>query len=844
MSWRVGNFLPVMLGLWPVLALSGTLAGEAAKGSLDLLASTPHSRRVDRAREAGRARHGGRLRDGDPGASRSSDVGQAFARLPGDEIPFSAALGQAALYGVMMLAAGGAAFATAPFLGRTRGLGVGLIVLFASYLIYGYSTLSPIIEALKPLSFFVWTAGHRPIAGVTDWPSVAALAAVRPGPLRDRRVRVHPARPGRERERRLAPTAIAPGRDRAGRSAGSSPIGPASRSRGASGSGLYGILIVASADAFGEDDLVGPQIAALIEAVYPGLDLTQPSALLQLTFFSFGSFIIGLAGASFLAGWAGDEGRRRLEVVLSTPRSRASWAVRSGLGVLAAIGVVTVVIAVLIGIAIGVAGRRRRRRRSSASASSGWRPRRSPRVGLAVGGLFRPSLAAGVTAFLVIATLLIDTLGAALKLPDVDPRSVALQAPRPADGRDLRPGRDRRGGGDGRRRRGALRVRPDAARHRQVTSGGGPLDHRPGRGLGRPASRLERPAQDRRRSAPGGDDRDAGGVGRDRAARVRGLVGAVAMSPCRSRASCSGVASGVVEAAYFILLSAAYRRGDLSVVYPVARGTAPLLAVVIGVGRARRAARRGGVDRGRRCCSPGSSCSSGRGGRSRWRGRVGEGGGWRRPGGRSRARKAAADSAILFALATGVMIATYTAIDRVGTRQIDVVAYAAILWVTCSVVLVAWVAFVAGGDLLRYGPEAARRAAVGGLLTLVAYLCILVALSVAPLSGRRAAARVGDGLRRGLGLGQDGRGERPFRGGAPDRGLGADRRRGVAARGGELRRRLGLDAVPSARLGGLDRRHPSEQPPPAELAVDQPDAGDDERGPDDHRASIGSCRTR
>ena len=44
-----------------------------------------------------------------------------------------------------------------------------------------------------------------------------------------------------------------------------------------------------------------------------------------------------------------------------------------------------------------------------------------------------------------------------------------------------------------------------------------------------------------------------------------------------------GVASGFVEAAYFILLSAAYRRGDLSVVYPVARGTAPLLAVLIGV---------------------------------------------------------------------------------------------------------------------------------------------------------------------------------------------------------------------------------------------------------------------
>src|SRR5690349_20350325 len=45
-----------------------------------------------------------------------------------------------------------------------------------------------------------------------------------------------------------------------------------------------------------------------------------------------------------------------------------------------------------------------------------------------------------------------------------------------------------------------------------------------------------------------------------------------------------GVISGLIEAGYFILLSAAYRRGDLSVVYPIARGTAPLLAVAFGVG--------------------------------------------------------------------------------------------------------------------------------------------------------------------------------------------------------------------------------------------------------------------
>jgi uncharacterized membrane protein len=187
-----------------------------------------------------------------------------------------------------------------------------------------------------------------------------------------------------------------------------------------------------------------------------------------------------------------------------------------------------------------------------------------------------------------------------------------------------------------------------------------------------------------------------------------------------------GVASGFVEAAYFILLSAAYRRGDLSVVYPVARGTAPLLAVLIGV-----------VVLGERLGVPGSigvvMLLAGFLVLQRpWRAlALARSGG----GGAAGARKAAADSAILFALATGVMIATYSAIDTVGSRQIDVVVYAAILWATCSIALALWVALVAGGDLLRYGPEAARRAAIGGWLTLAAYLCILVALSVAPLSG-------------------------------------------------------------------------------------------------------------
>jgi drug/metabolite transporter (DMT)-like permease len=43
------------------------------------------------------------------------------------------------------------------------------------------------------------------------------------------------------------------------------------------------------------------------------------------------------------------------------------------------------------------------------------------------------------------------------------------------------------------------------------------------------------------------------------------------------------VASGLLEIAYFALLATAYRRAPLSVVYPVARGGAPVLVLVVGV---------------------------------------------------------------------------------------------------------------------------------------------------------------------------------------------------------------------------------------------------------------------
>ena len=68
-----------------------------------------------------------------------------------------------------------------------------------------------------------------------------------------------------------------------------------------------------------------------------------------------------------------------------------------------------------------------------------------------------------------------------------------------------------------------------------------------------------------------------------RPGRARRLAASSAGRPIPTETLVLAVVSGALEALYFAFLAAAYRRGDLSLVYPLARGTAPLLAVAIGV---------------------------------------------------------------------------------------------------------------------------------------------------------------------------------------------------------------------------------------------------------------------
>jgi len=182
------------------------------------------------------------------------------------------------------------------------------------------------------------------------------------------------------------------------------------------------------------------------------------------------------------------------------------------------------------------------------------------------------------------------------------------------------------------------------------------------------------------------------------------------------------VISGVLEAAYFICLSAAYARGDLSLVYPLARGSAPLVAVVIGVVLLdERLAPAAWI--GVACILAGILLVS-----RPWRAIRAAGRGHR--------------GAIGFALATGATIAAYSAVDRLGTRTMAPWLYGAFLAVFATSFL--WTSVGIGRRLGWIAASPARsgsprrlivgRDGLAGVLSLTAYLLILFAYSFAPLA--------------------------------------------------------------------------------------------------------------
>lgn len=168
--------------------------------------------------------------------------------------------------------------------------------------------------------------------------------------------------------------------------------------------------------------------------------------------------------------------------------------------------------------------------------------------------------------------------------------------------------------------------------------------------------------------------------------------------------------SSVLETAYLWLLSTAYRRGEVSAVYPIARGSAPLLSVLVGL-----------VILGERLTSPQL---------------VGVG--LLLVGILAVTLSQASGRATVPALLTGVAIAAYTSIDRVGVRLTTPWLYGWLLFtlMALELPLSMWFASVMGWF---HPPRDAReptwrQAALIGTFMWAGYFLVLWALSLAPLA--------------------------------------------------------------------------------------------------------------
>jgi len=414
LTYKYGTFFPLIVSLWSILALSGTLAGEARRGSLEFVAAAPISRRrIVLEKLSG---HIVALTIACALIFLSILVVASFATLPGDALPLSAAAGYAIWLELMALAAGSVAFVLAPFLGRGNAVGIAGAIMFAGFILNGYQAAIPELAPLANLTWFGWTSDHIPLAGVDDWPSVALVAVVAIALLvvgveafvrRDIGVTSSIPTPS-------LPHALVGLRGPGGRTAGHNL--PTALAWGI-GLAIFGLVIAGSGRSFTAQLNNSPDFVRLLQTVFPGSDIGSVGGFLQIVFVEFGYILAGLAAATLVAGWASDEMSGRLELLLASPFARARWVVAGGLGVFAGIGVFTLL--AIVGIAIGalITGGDIATPITGTLALGLYGIARAG-IGVAIAGVFGSGVAGPAVALLTILTWLVDILAPAFKLPD------------------------------------------------------------------------------------------------------------------------------------------------------------------------------------------------------------------------------------------------------------------------------------------------------------------------------------------------------------------------------------------------------------------------------------------
>jgi len=414
-NYKYGTFFPIVISLWSILALSGTLASETRRGSLDILASgTLRRRRIAFDKLFG---HIVMLTLAVTVIFLSTAfVGSQFAVLPGDEIPVGMAAAYAVWLELLALAAGTLAFAIAPFLGRGAAVGLAGAFMFAGFFLNGYQLAIPVLAPLANLTWFGWTTDHLPLAGQVDWAPLGLVALVA----------IAFSIIGIEAfaRRDLGATSTIPSPSLPHRLVGvRGPVGrAASENLGLAlswgiGLGLFGLVLAGSGGSWVTQLTDSPQLMDLLHTVFPGVDLASVGGFLELVFVEFGLILAGLAAATLVGRWASTETSGRTEMLLAVRLARARWVIAEGVGTFEAI--VLIVVMTAVGIAIGavmtggdiltpVLG----------SLVIGLYAAAFAGVGFAIGGVFGTGLAGGAVAVITIATWVIGVIGPALGLPD------------------------------------------------------------------------------------------------------------------------------------------------------------------------------------------------------------------------------------------------------------------------------------------------------------------------------------------------------------------------------------------------------------------------------------------
>lgn len=176
--------------------------------------------------------------------------------------------------------------------------------------------------------------------------------------------------------------------------------------------------------------------------------------------------------------------------------------------------------------------------------------------------------------------------------------------------------------------------------------------------------------------------------------------------------------SAVVHVLYLLTLQQAYQRGEFAVVYPVARGSGPLISVLVAV-----------VWMGER-----PSLTGWAGVVALLLGIVACAGGWRALSGGAHASQARR-AGVLWGGATGVWIASYTVIDAWAMQSLgaDPVLFQTLSLALRCLVLLPW-SWRQRAAVHSLWTAHTRTVVTVGVLAPLAYVLVLTALQHAPLS--------------------------------------------------------------------------------------------------------------